>query len=77
MSTCRDCRYWTAWADDNDRRHINPPDGLVIGESVWGTCGREWEPNPPMFTNDASEYFSALRTRAEFSCSAWEARADD
>jgi hypothetical protein len=38
----------------------------------WGTCSREDYPNSPMFTNDASLCFSALRTRDSHGCTAWE-----
>jgi hypothetical protein len=38
----------------------------------WGTCRREDHPRPPMFTEDGSGYFSALRTLADFSCVAYE-----
>ena len=38
----------------------------------WGTCKRQEAPGSPMFTNDASEYFSALRTKPSHSCAAWQ-----
>lgn len=40
----------------------------------WGTCTRERFTGSPMFTNDASDYFSALRTRAEHYCAAYEVK---
>jgi len=39
---------------------------------LWGTCNRQHAPQPPMFTNDGSGYFSALRTLETFHCAAWE-----
>jgi len=78
---CQGCKHW------NPHNHNEPgldigapwhlPDYAQISEEipvVWGTCRREHEPNPPMFTEDGSDYFSALRTRRDFSCAAWEAR---
>lgn len=38
----------------------------------WGTCSREEQPPTPMFTVDGSGYFSALRTRHDFGCAAFE-----
>lgn len=70
--SCHDCRFWTAYTVDTDLRYFIAPDHLGdLGDKAeWGTCGREFEPDPPMYTNDASAYFSALRTRATFSCAA-------
>jgi hypothetical protein len=38
----------------------------------WGTCERENKQPTPMYTNDGSGYFHALRTRHDFGCTAFE-----
>jgi hypothetical protein len=38
----------------------------------WGTCVRQDHRSSPMFTNDASDFFSALRTKSTHHCGAWE-----
>ncbi len=83
MDTCHGCRHWAILnladadevdesADDGADRWARP-DGLDDWPANWGTCTREDELDPPMYSVDGSDYFSALRTRASFGCNAWEA----
>lgn len=52
-------------------QYANPRPDDTGWPDQWGTCQREHEPGSPMFTNDASDYFSALRTKAAFHCNAF------
>lgn len=70
--SCRSCRFWTPLVEDRYRFDFPSWDGQEYDERDWGTCGRESEPGSPMFTNDASQYFSALRTLASHGCNAWQ-----
>jgi len=58
------------WADAVAAATPHPP-------TPWGTCRREHERPTPMFTNDGSGYFSALRTRHDFGCVAFEDKTPD
>ena len=80
MDSCANCKFWRPIDPDfrkrseNGDRYFYLPEDDPQSHLSWGTCQREVEPSPPMFTQDASEYFSALRTLATFSCSAFELR---
>lgn len=77
--TCGSCHYWDPITADEE--YFNPPpiggkrsvDKWADWPGEWGTCARESYPGSPMFTNDASDYFSALRTRSTHYCSAYQA----
>lgn len=85
---CNSCRYWQQLAaiDDDElgwrergiieeggffgaRGHDTTPDT----SKTWGVCRREDFEDPPMFTVDASGYYSTLSTQAGFSCSEHQA----
>ncbi len=44
----------------------------ISRDSKWGHCKREYQPGTPMFTIDASNYYSVLRTQDTFHCAAYE-----
>ena len=67
---CANCKHWQPYAE-YDSYFMFPYEHGVDEGARWGTCGREHAPNPPMFTNDASLYFSALRTLSGHHCKEW------
>jgi hypothetical protein len=87
VNTCDTCRFWEPlrfevfdersnhmWVDDPTS---DPDADLTHGVDVpvgkrWGTCNRQDAEQSPMFTVDGSHYFSALRTTADFGCTAWD-----
>ncbi len=88
MSACRDCKHWTRFdlhpdalsertelaerldsATWDSNSHL--PEGL---DREWGICARPTEKGAPMFTVDASGYYSSLSTLATFSCSEFGGR---
>lgn len=83
MNQCSSCLYWTPGniPDAFDLvPHVNwKIPGAEFRDALetqhrpgpWGTCGRENDADSPMFTNDASDYFAALRTRGTHYCSAY------
>lgn len=86
--TCRDCRHWQRF--DLPTTDSSTEQGVLVGRITgdeyspyrledgetreWGICARSAERDSPMFTADASGYFSSLSTRAGFSCSEFTAR---
>lgn len=77
MSTCKSCKYWTGLEFEEDHYVVFPDDDALVIKAEWGTCHRQDEVGSPMFTNDGSEYFSALRTRQTFSCCEFQAGSDE
>jgi hypothetical protein len=87
-SNCETCKFWSRQDDVDDRSgSFMVPDWIpgspmpetweaakIEWGTEWGTCERQSAPGSPMFTNDASEFFSALRTKPTHYCSAWEQR---
>lgn len=77
--TCVDCRFWErldlrtgpgSHYEDGALFYLRSDEGEAAADpATWGVCHRQDEPGAPMFTVDASEYYSSLSTRAEFSCS--------
>lgn len=79
LGNCVSCAFWRPVViehyDTDDP--IDTPEARA--EAVWGTCtmpdagrGAGEGADTLAYTTDASDYFSALHTRPNFGCVAWE-----
>lgn len=63
---CEACRHWKRLTTEQEGRRDSPARDDFAS---WGQCRRQDDPDTPIYSQDSSDYWSWITTRADFWCS--------